>query len=76
MLLYLKLFVTMNIHFVTDCKWRPMSIALIITTYNWPQALDAILATVKQQSLTPQQVIIADDGSTSETAELVIGRIN
>ena len=48
-----------------------MSIALITTTYNWPQALDAVLATVKQQSLTPQQVIIADDGSTSETAELV-----
>lgn len=44
---------------------------LIITTYNWPQALRACLESVQRQSVMPSQVIIADDGSGAETQELI-----
>ena len=48
-----------------------MRISLIITTYNWPQALDLALTSVAHQSRLPDEVIIADDGSGEETARLV-----
>jgi glycosyltransferase involved in cell wall biosynthesis len=46
-------------------------ISLIISTYNWPEALRLCLLSVQQQSLLPYEVIIADDGSTSETYQVV-----
>jgi glycosyltransferase involved in cell wall biosynthesis len=46
-------------------------ISLIITTYNWPQALDLVLRSVSRQSRMPDEVIVADDGSGEETARLV-----
>jgi glycosyltransferase involved in cell wall biosynthesis len=46
-------------------------ISLIITTYNWPEALDLALTSVARQSRLPDEVIIADDGSGEETARLV-----
>lgn len=45
--------------------------SLIITTYNWPQALRLCLESVAEQSLLPNRVIIADDGSTDETRALI-----
>jgi len=48
-----------------------VQISLIVTTYNWPEALDLVLTSVARQSRMPDQVIIADDGSTEETARLV-----
>lgn len=48
-----------------------MNVSLIITTYNWPAALQAVLQSVKQQVSTPFEVLVADDGSTEETARLV-----
>lgn len=50
---------------------KPKSLSLIITTYNWPEALDLVLDSVKNQSDLPDEIIIADDGSTQETADLV-----
>ncbi len=47
------------------------SVALIISTYNWSNALELVLLSVKNQTLLPNEVIIADDGSTSETKELI-----
>ncbi|MGB0663340.1 MAG: glycosyltransferase family 2 protein [Pontibacterium sp.] len=43
------------------------TISLIITTYNWPLALDRVLASVMDQEVPCQQVVIADDGSTGDT---------
>ncbi|MFT5926365.1 MAG: glycosyltransferase involved in cell wall biosynthesis [Rubritalea sp.] len=45
--------------------------SLITPTYNWPEALELLLLSVKRQSILPNEVIIADDGSTSETLELI-----
>ena len=48
-----------------------MKISLIITTYNWKEALDAVLKSVIRQTRLPDEVIIADDGSRDDTAELI-----
>lgn len=50
-----------------------MRISLIISTYNSPAPLEACLRSVSRQSVNPHEVIIADDGSTDSTPE-VIGR--
>jgi len=48
-----------------------MQISLIITTYNRPDALLLVLRSVERQSLVPNEVIIADDGSNEKTQELI-----
>ncbi len=45
--------------------------SLIISTYNWPQALNMCLQSVAHQKYLPNEVIIADDGSGEETKELI-----
>jgi hypothetical protein len=53
-----------------------LNTALIITTYNWPEALAAVLRSVIRQTRPPQELVIADDGSgpdTAEAAEKVLG---
>jgi len=50
---------------------QQMGITLIISTYNRPDALARVLESVVNQSYPPAQVIIADDGSTEETARVV-----
>ena len=45
--------------------------SLIISTYNWHQALDLCLQSVLGQKHLPNEVIIADDGSGSETRRLI-----
>lgn len=48
-----------------------MHITLVVTTYNWPEALHLTLASVARQSAPPQEVIVADDGSGPATAAVV-----
>lgn len=48
-----------------------MKVDLIITTYNRPDALACVLNSVKGQTVFPQQVIIADDGSNDATKHLI-----
>ena len=47
------------------------SISLIVTTYNWPDALALVLNSVKRQSMLPYEVIIADDGSKEATRAVI-----
>lgn len=47
------------------------STSLIVSTYNWPEALNLCLISISRQTVMPDEVIIADDGSSSETAELI-----
>lgn len=44
-----------------------MRTSLIITTYNWPEALQLTLNSVTRQSLPPDEVVVADDGSGPAT---------
>lgn len=46
-------------------------VSLIVTTYNWPEALGLVLASVARQSRPPDEVVVADDGSGRETAEAI-----
>lgn len=48
-----------------------MTASLIISTYNWPEALELCLMSVLNQSKMPLEVIIADDGSKLETKLLI-----
>ncbi len=45
--------------------------SLIITTYNWHQALRLSVESVWRQTVLPREIIIADDGSNEETRETV-----
>jgi glycosyltransferase involved in cell wall biosynthesis len=47
--------------------------SLVISTYNWPQALELVLLSAKRQSTLPGEVIVADDGSGEETRKLIEG---
>lgn len=49
----------------------PANCSLIISTYNWPEALELTLKSVLRQSILPMEVIIADDGSTLATKSLI-----
>lgn len=48
-----------------------LNVSLIISTYNWPEALNLCLQSVLHQSVLPNEIIIADDGSKEETRELI-----
>lgn len=46
-------------------------IALVISTFNWPQALEMVLQSLTRQNQMPAEIIIADDGSNETTAKLI-----
>lgn len=48
-----------------------MKTALLISTYNWKEALDLVLQSVHLQSVFPDEILIADDGSKEDTKELI-----
>jgi glycosyltransferase involved in cell wall biosynthesis len=51
-----------------------MKVSVIVTTYNWPQALDLVLRGLARQTRLPDEVIVADDGSGAETRRLLEDR--
>ncbi|MCB0455400.1 MAG: glycosyltransferase family 2 protein [Aequorivita sp.] len=48
-----------------------MKTSLLISTYNWPEALELVLLSVMNQSEQPDEILIADDGSSEETKNLI-----
>jgi glycosyltransferase involved in cell wall biosynthesis len=48
-----------------------MRSCLIVTTYNWPEALHLTLASVARQTQRPDEVIVADDGSGPATRAVI-----
>ncbi|MFD1063446.1 glycosyltransferase family 2 protein [Winogradskyella litorisediminis] len=50
---------------------KRLTSSLIISTYNWPEALDLVLKSVLNQSEFPDEILIADDGSSEETKDLI-----
>jgi glycosyltransferase involved in cell wall biosynthesis len=47
------------------------SCSLIVSTYNWKEALELVLLSVLNQSILPNEVLIADDGSREDTKILI-----
>lgn len=50
---------------------KHVSCTLVTPTYNWPEALELLLLSAFSQSVLPNEIIIADDGSGSETKILI-----
>ena len=48
-----------------------MRVSVVALTYNWPAALERLLASLAAQTRLPDEVIVADDGSGEETRALV-----
>jgi len=46
-------------------------ISVIVTTYNWPEVLESCLLSLIAQQDNKFEVIIADDGSTADTHDLI-----
>ena len=46
-------------------------VSLLISTYNWPEALDLTFRSLMVQSQLPMEVVIADDGSGPETKKVI-----
>ena len=49
----------------------PARISLIISTYERPQALEKVLRGVAAQARPPDELLLADDGSTAPTREVI-----
>lgn len=54
-----------------EMKKFPSS-TLVTPTYNWPEALELLLISITKQTVLPDEVIIADDGSKNETRDLIM----
>ena len=50
---------------------KKITTSLNISTYNWPGALNLCLLSVKALKTLPDEVVIADDGSTDSTRRLI-----
>ena len=50
---------------------RP-KISVIVSTYDFPLALDKALQSLCAQTLVPDKVLVADDGSGPETTEVIL----
>ncbi len=48
-----------------------MKISLIITTFNWKEALELSIRSVFNQTHLPTEILIADDGSDDNTRHLI-----
>ena len=48
-----------------------MHITVIVSTYNWPQALECVLRSFMVQSAADFEVVVADDGSDSATLSMI-----
>ena len=48
-----------------------MNISLLISTYNWKEALRQSLLSIFNQTVLPHEILIADDGSTDDTRLLI-----
>lgn len=47
------------------------TVSVVVTTYEWPEALEVVLRALAEEADAPLEVIVADDGSGPETAQVV-----
>jgi glycosyltransferase involved in cell wall biosynthesis len=48
-----------------------LRVTLVISTYNWPQALEVVLKSLLNQTHLPNEIIFADDGSDYKTKQVI-----
>ena len=46
-------------------------VSLLISTYNWEDALRLCLLSASIQTVSPDEIVIADDGSREDTRKLI-----
>lgn len=56
---------------VGDQQSTPVSVSVVVLTYNWPEALSLTLQSLAKQACLPKEVIVADDGSNASTLEMI-----
>ena len=56
---------------MTHDQKKRLTLALAITTYNSETALRCLFDSIMRQSTMPDEIIIADDGSTDSTPQLI-----
>jgi GT2 family glycosyltransferase len=49
----------------------PVSLSVVVTTYEWPEALDVCLQSLSEHRGEDFEVVLADDGSGAETSAVV-----
>ena len=49
----------------------PRVLSVFVTTYNAPRELDLVLCGLARQTVAPDEILVADDGSTDETKGVV-----
>ncbi len=55
-----------------DGAWtHDVRIALLVLTYNWPEALARVLSSAAKQTRPPDEILVADDGSGPDTAACI-----
>jgi len=47
------------------------SLAIVVTNYNYGHFLDACLASLTRQTISPDEIIVVDDGSTDASREIL-----
>ena len=52
-------------------KNREFKVSILVSTYNWPEALELSIKSMWRQTLLPNEIVIADDGSDEKTRELI-----
>lgn len=50
---------------------KKIKVSIIVSTYNWPEALELTIKSIWKQSVLPNEIVIADDGSGQQTKVLV-----
>lgn len=50
---------------------RTEPLSIIVSTYQWPQALDVVLLALAAQRDQSFEIVVADDGSGAETARVI-----
>lgn len=48
-----------------------IKVSIIIATYNWPEALDLCLNSLKNQTFKNFEILVADDGSKDSTRKII-----
>ena len=45
--------------------------SIVVSTYNWPEALELTVRSILKQTVLPDEIVIADDGSGEETKKAI-----